>query len=229
MTIADGEPLGFGRGPVAAQGWDQADTSIPEPSLQEVAMAIERPSQPRLEPIDLDAVVDDELRATLSTALTVDGRPLNIFGVLAHHPKLLKRFNLLGGFILNKGLLPERERELVILRVGWNSRAVYEFGQHTVIGKRCGLTDDEITALTRSPHEHDWSADDRALIALADDLADDDCVSDGTWTALALRWSDAELVELLVVAGFYRLVSGFLNSAGVQLDDGVPGFPADCG
>ncbi len=130
-------------------------------------MAIERPSQPRIEPIDLDSVDDDELRATLSTALTVDGRPLNIFGVLAQHPKLLKRFNLLGGFILNKGLVPERERELVILRVGWNAQAVYEFGQHTVIGKRCGLTDDEISALTRSPHEHHWSADDRALIALA--------------------------------------------------------------
>ncbi len=192
-------------------------------------MATERPSHPRIEPVDLGSVDDDELRATLSTALTVDGRPLNIFGVLAHHPKLLKRFNLLGGFILNKGLLPERERELVILRVGWNARAVYEFGQHTVIGKRCGLADDEITALTRSPHEHDWSADDRALIALADDLAADDCVSDGTWTALALRWSDAELVELLVVAGYYRLVSGFLNSAGVQLDDGIPGFPTDHG
>jgi alkylhydroperoxidase family enzyme len=104
-------------------------------------------------------------------------------------------------------------------------RAVYEFGQHTVIGKRCGLTDDEIAALTKSPYEHEWSADDRALIALADDLDADDCVSDGTWMALTERWSDAELVELLVVAGFYRLVSGFLNSAGVQLDDGVPGFP----
>ena len=77
----------------------------------------------------------------------IDGRPLNIFGVLGHHPKLLKRFNLLGGFILNKGLIPERERELVILRVGWNAQAVYEFGQHTVIGQRCGLTDDEIAAL----------------------------------------------------------------------------------
>ena len=43
---------------------------------------------------------------------------LNIFGVLGHHPKLLKRFNLMGGFLLNKGLLPERERELVILRTG---------------------------------------------------------------------------------------------------------------
>jgi alkylhydroperoxidase family enzyme len=189
-------------------------------------MAPQRPTAPRIEPIDLDDVTDDELRDTLASALTLDGRPLNIFGVLGHHPKLLKRFNLLGGFILNKGLLPERERELVILRVGWNARAVYEFGQHTVIGRRCGLTDDEITALTLSPDDHQWSADDRALIALADDLAADDCVSDGTWLALAERWSEAELVELLVVAGFYRLVSGFLNSAGVQLDDGVPGFPS---
>ena len=185
-----------------------------------------RPTSSRIEPIGLDDVTDDELRDTLAGALTLDGRPLNIFGVLGHHPKLLKRFNLLGGFILNKGLIPERERELVILRVGWNAQAVYEFCQHTVIGKRCGLTDDEIAALTMSPHDAPWSAEDCALIALADDLAADDCVSDGTWLALSDRWSEAELVELLVVAGFYRLVSGFLNSAGVQLDDGVPGFPS---
>jgi alkylhydroperoxidase family enzyme len=188
-------------------------------------MASERPTHPRIAPIDLDDVTDEELRTTLAGALTLEGRPLNIFGVLGHHPKLLKRFNLLGGFLLNKGLIPERERELVILRIGWNARAVYEFGQHTVIGGRCGLTDAEIAALTKEPDEYDWSADDRALIAMADELAADDCVGDATWNALATRWSDAELVELLIVAGFYRLVSGFLNSAGVQLDDGVPGFP----
>jgi 4-carboxymuconolactone decarboxylase len=188
-------------------------------------MASDRPTRPRLDPIDLDQVSDDELRTTLEGALTLDGRPLNIFGVLGHHPKLLKRFNLLGGFLLNKGLLPERERELVILRIGWNAQAVYEFGQHTIIGRRCGLSDDEIAALTRSPDDHPWGSEDRALIALADDLAADDCVSDPTWSSLTQRWSDAELVELLIVAGFYRLVSGFLNSAGVQLDDGVPGFP----
>ena len=157
--------------------------------------------------------------------LTLDGTPLNIFGVLGRHPKLLKRFNLLGGFLLNKGLLPEREREIVILRIGWNARARYEFGQHTLIGRRCGLTDAEIVALTLPAADHDWSDDDRALIALADELADDDCVGDATWQRLANRWDDAELVELLVLAGFYRMVSGFLNSAGVQLDDGVPGFP----
>jgi len=190
----------------------------------------ERPTEPRIAPVDLSGdrsggTVDPELAQILEGALTHDGTPLNIFGVLGRHPKLLKRFNLLGGFLLNKGLLPERERELVILRIGWNAQAKYEFGQHTIIGKRCGLTDDEIAALTRAPDAHTWSAGDRDLISMADELGADDCVSDATWERLASRWSEPELVELLVVAGFYRLVSGFLNSAGVQLDEGVPGFP----
>ncbi len=181
-----------------------------------------RPTEPRIEPI---TEFDGELADIMATALTHDGTPLNIFGTLGRHPKLLKRFNLLGGFLLNKGVVPARERELVILRVGANAQAEYEFGQHTLIGLDCGLTEDEIAALTRDPASHDWSADDLALIALADDLHADDCVTDATWSVLANRWDDDQLVELLVVAGFYRLVSGFLNSTGVQLDDGVPGFP----
>lgn len=181
-----------------------------------------RPTEPRIEPITR---FEGELAEIMSTALTHDGRPLNIFGTLGRHPKLLKRFNLLGGFLLNKGQVPARERELVILRVGANARSEYEFGQHTVIGRASGLTDEEIVASTRDPDAHPWSDDDRALIALADDLHADDCVTNATWDRLATRWDDAQLVELLVVAGFYRLVSGFLNSTGVQLDEGVPGFP----
>jgi 4-carboxymuconolactone decarboxylase len=190
----------------------------------------ERPTTSRITPVDLAEdrspnSVDPELAEILSHALTHNGAPLNIFAVLARHPKLLKRFNLLGGFLLNKGLLPARERELVILRIGWNAEAVYEFGQHTIIGRQVGVTDEEISALTRARDSHPWSTGDAALIAMSDELSDDDCVSDATWELLAARWSEAELIELLIVAGFYRLVSGFLNSAGVQLDEGVAGFP----
>lgn len=181
-----------------------------------------RPSEPRIEPV---TEFEGELADIMATALTHDGTPLNIFGTLGRHPKLLKRFNLLGGFLLNKGVVPARERELVILRVGANARAEYEFGQHTLIGRECGLTDAEIVALTGDPDDHPWSSADRALIALADELHADDCVSDETWSSLAETWDDPQLIELLVVAGFYRLVSGFLNSTGVRLDDGVPGFP----
>lgn len=205
--------------PVAALPGDRRTFT----TVAQVTDQARRPSRPRIEPI---TEIDGELEEILAAALTHDGKPLNIFGTLGHHPKLLKRFNLLGGFILNKGMIPARERELVILRVGANARAQYEFGQHTIIGLDAGLTQDEIDALIQEPTTHGWSDGDRALIALADDLHEDDCVGDDTWAQLSNRWNDAELVELLVVAGFYRLVSGFLNSTGVQLDDGVPGFPA---
>lgn len=164
------------------------------------------------------------MRQVLEGTLNRDGRPLNIFGVLAHNPRILKRFNVLGGGLLAKGLLPAREREIVILRVGWNARAVYEFGQHTLIGREAGLTDAEIAAIC-GVGDHQWAPADHLLLTMADELCEDDCVSDDTFAALAERWGEAELVELVVCAGFYRMVSGFLNSFGVPLDDGVPGWP----
>lgn len=154
-----------------------------------------------------------------------DGGPINIFATLAHHPKVLKRFTTYAGYFLNKGLLPPREREIVILRVGWNCRSVYEFGQHTLIGRRVGLTDAEIAALTQEPTLYPWTTRDRTLIDMCDDLCADDCVSDATWGRLTGDWNEAELVELVMVAGTYRLVSGFLNTMGVQLDADTPGWP----
>ncbi len=182
----------------------------------------DRPGTPRIQPIEK---AEGELAEILAGALTRDGEPLNIFGVLAHHPKLLKRFNLFGGFLLAKGLLPAREREIVILRIGWLARAEYEVGQHTIMGRDAGLSDDEIRRLTLPVDAGGWDESDRLLVAMADELADDDCVSDATWAGLAERWSAAQLIELLVVAGFYRLVSGFLNSTGIGREAGVPGFP----
>jgi 4-carboxymuconolactone decarboxylase len=177
---------------------------------------------PRIAPIVADAT-NAELFAN---TLTVEGKPINIFGTLAHHPKLMDRFNRMGGFLLNRGLIPAREREIVILRIGWNSQSVYEFGQHTIIGERVGLSSEEVRALTNSVSDGPWSSDDAALVELADNLCRDNVVSDVTWTKLRARWNEAELVELVIVAGFYRMVSGFLNTMGVELDPGVPTWPA---
>jgi 4-carboxymuconolactone decarboxylase len=184
------------------------------------------PNGPRIAPIDPSTITDPEFLATLQkTLLREDGKPINIFGTLAHHPKLLDRFNRMGGFLLQKGLLPAREREIVILRVGWNSQSVYEFGQHTIIGERAGISSDEISALTKSANAHSWSTEDLALIALADELCSNNVVSDPTWAQLSTRWTEPELIEMVITAGFYRLVSGFLNTMGVQLDPGVPSWP----
>jgi alkylhydroperoxidase family enzyme len=126
---------------------------------------------------------------------------------------------------LNRGLLPAREREIVILRVGRNTGSVYEFGQHTVIGRNCGLRDDEIAALARDVSSHSWSERDRGLIMMTDEICADDCVSDPTWQELRAGWTDAELCELVLLVGLYRMVAGFLNTMGVELDPDTPGWP----
>ncbi len=180
-----------------------------------------RPSQPRIHP---RADIPPELAELV--AVRGQGPPINILATLAHAPNVLKRFSQMGGTLLFRGAVGDREREIVILRVGSNCRSVYEFGQHTAIGKASGLTDAEIKALTLPVAEGTWSEQDQALIALADDLCADDCVSDATWAQLATTWDERQLIELVVCAGFYRMVSGLLNSAGVQLDEGVAGWPA---
>lgn len=182
-----------------------------------------RPASPRIAPlVDLTAEVQTIMGGGINSPA---GTPLNIFGTIAHHPRLLKRFMNFAGMFLNKGLLPAREREIVILRVGWNCQSVYEFGQHTLIGQRVGLSLKEVDALTKDVNQHGWSDHDRVLINMSDELCQDDCVSTATWTELSQRWNEAELIELVMVAGTYRLVSGFLNTMGVELDAETPGWP----
>lgn len=180
---------------------------------------------PRIDPLP-EAAWDDDTRAILEATGANFGQPLNIFTTLAHHPKLLKRWLVFGNSLLMKGIVPARDRELAILRTGWNCGSEYEFGQHVLLGRAAGITDDEIVALARG--EGEWSDRDAAVLALADELHADQTVGDDTWQRLTAHYETDQLIELIMTIGQYHLVAMVLNSAGVQLDDGVPTF-ADLG
>jgi alkylhydroperoxidase family enzyme len=155
---------------------------------------------------------------------------LNIFGTLRRNPRLYKAFLALGGHLLGASSVPAREREIVILRTGRQALSEYEFGQHTALGRQAGLTDAEIRALAGPDGAGDSLAEaDSDLVNMVDELCAEDIVSERTWQRLAQRWTDEQLLELLVLAGFYRLVSGVLTSVGVALEEGTAGWPAEAG
>ena len=167
---------------------------------------------------------DDETREILN-ASQMGGRVLNIFQTLAHHPKLLKRWLVFGNHILFKATISPRERELLILRTGWNCRAEYEWGQHVLIGKQFGITDEEIGRITRGPDAPGWDAFEATLLRAADELHRDSRIGDATWQALSARYDTRQIIDVIFTVGQYTLVSMALNSLGVQLDEGIPGFP----
>src|SRR5262249_42492513 len=116
------------------------------------------------------------------------------------------------------------ERELVMVRVGWLCRAEYEWGQHVVIGKKAGLTDDEIERVKEGPDAHGWSEFDAALLRAVDELRGQAFISDAVWDALAATYDMRQLLDLIFTVGQYNLVSMALNTLGVRLDEGVAGF-----
>jgi 4-carboxymuconolactone decarboxylase len=182
-----------------------------------------RLAEPRIPPVGEDAPIDDDAREVLARASL--GPAVNIFRTLAHHPKLFKRWLVFANHVLFKSSLPPRDRELVILRTGWLCRAEYEWGQHVIIGRAAGISDEEIERITRGPDAPGWDPFDATLLRAADELHADSLVSDATWKALGERYSTEQLMDVVFAIGQYTLVSMALNSFGVQLDPGVEGFP----
>jgi len=186
------------------------------------------PEKPRLAPLP-EAQWDEEIRPLLRAMPGPDGRPLHIFATLAHHPKLLKRWLVFGAHVLSKSTLPARERELAILRSGWLCRCEYEWGQHVLIARGVGLSDEEIARVARGPDAPAWAPRDAALLRAVDELHAAASIGDATWAALAEHFDTTQLIDLVFAVGQYHLVSMALNSLGVEREPGVPGFAETAG
>jgi 4-carboxymuconolactone decarboxylase len=181
-----------------------------------------RLTTPRVPPLPIDEI-DPEIRERIAGG-PGDGAVLNIFRTLAQHPKLLKRWLVFGSHVLGRSSLGAREREILILRIGWLCGAEYEFAQHVLIGRRAGLADADIQRIVDGPDSAGWDPFEAALVRAADELHRDAIVSDQTWKMLSARYGTEQLMDAVFTVGQYNMVSMALNTLGVQLDAGLEGF-----
>ena len=188
-------------------------------------------SSPGLEPrVPLVPVDDPRMADAVAKGLTgPDGELLNIFGALANHPDLLRRWLVFASHVLAKNTVPARERELLILRTGALCRSPYEWGQHVIIGQAAGLSDLEIEACKRGSDDPSWSVADAEVLRAAEELHEQSGIGDVTWAALSNRWTVAQMMDMVATVGNYHLVAMFLNTLQVPLDAGVPHDPEIAG
>ena len=189
------------------------------PSRRDVDLSL---AAPRIEPVVL-AAAPTEIRAMLDPSGS--GRDIAaVYRTFARHPKLYAPRQILSEYIRTKSTLSPRVREMLILRIGWRCRSAYEWAAHAPAGRRAGLTNDQIRMLAKSGYEG-WTAADAAIVRAADELFDDDTLSDATWNALDDQFDERQLLDLLITTGGYRMVSMVLNTFGVPAEPNSESFP----
>jgi alkylhydroperoxidase family enzyme len=157
---------------------------------------------------------------------TMLARLPEIMRTMLRHPALFARQTDIGIQLLAHGTLPERDRELAILRIGWLCGAPYEWGEHVLIAKKVGITSAEIAATTIGSAAPDWNDHERAIVRAVEELHADAMISDATWAALAQRFDERQLIELPVVIGQYQTVAYYQNALRIPLHHDNPGLSA---
>ncbi len=117
-----------------------------------------------------------------------NGQVLGVWSTCAQAPDLCKAWLVFTDYLLRESTLPLRDRELLIMRIGWLNHGAYEWAAHRGVAGRAGITDQELVRITEGPDADGWSAWDVALLRAADELHTDGLISDPTWATLAERY-----------------------------------------
>ena len=156
--------------------------------------------------------------------------PSNVLGLFANHPALAKAFLRYNAYLLGRdSTIPPHIRELAILRVAWRRRCRYEWAQHVRIARRAGVTDAEIAMVRAGADARAGAGDGDApgheitalIITAADELDANSGLSDATYQALADKFDDRQLMDLVFTIGTYGLLAMAFNAFGLDLDPGL--------
>lgn len=144
--------------------------------------------------------------------------PPNVFTTLARNRGLFRRWLWFAGGLMPGGKLPRRDTELVILRVAHRRECIYEWNHHKHLGRRAGLSGEEIEAVREGPEAAVFSPHQKLLLRGADELIGDGAISDETWAGLSASLDEARLIELCLLVGHYEMLAKTINTLGVQTD-----------
>lgn len=167
-----------------------------------------------------------EVQDWLSKIMPPGVPPLTLFTTLARDPRLFGKF--FAGGLLDRGHLSLRQRELVIARTTALCQSEYEWGVHiTLFAQRVGFDSTQIRALVHgTPEESCWSDNDAKLLTMCDALHHTSTLTDEQWNALRSDFGEEAIIELLLLAGFYRTVSYLTNALNLPVEVYAAKFPA---
>ncbi|MGI9247474.1 MAG: carboxymuconolactone decarboxylase family protein [Woeseiaceae bacterium] len=152
----------------------------------------------------------------------MNGRPLNVHSLMANHPDLLNAWWDFRNYSVQGGALPQRDCELVILRVAVHMRSWYEWASHVDRGLAAGLTIEEIECVRQGPDAPNWDDHDSLLLKSVDELVTERAISTTTLNKLASHFSENQVMDVIAIHGVYITLGCMVNTWGLNLDEHIP-------
>lgn len=185
------------------------------------------PLPPRILP--LEPPYEPEVAAALAKWMPPGAavEPLKLFRVLSHNQQISERMRVLGAGLLGRhSSIDPCEREVVIDRTCARCGCEYEWGVHvTSFGQVLGIPEGLLLATATPSAGAGWTERQALLIQLVDELHDTATISDHLWKQLEACWSEVQIIELLVLVGWYHLISFVANAAHIELEEWAARFP----
>ena|SRR5262245_44845157 len=152
--------------------------------------------------------------------------PLVLFTTLARDQRLFER--CMHGAPLDVVHLTLRQREIVIDRVTALCGSEYEWGVHIAFfAKPAGLSDEQIASTAKAGGADPvWSEQERLLLSACDQLHANCDIDEASWRALRESFCDEAILEILMLAGYYRMIAYFTNALRLPLEPYGTRFPA---
>jgi len=175
--------------------------------------------QPRVEP-GTWREVGPVIAAFAAVAGRVTGTtPPAVFLTLGRHRRLFWGWLHFAGRLMPGGRLARREAELVILRVASLLGSEYELNQHRRLGRRAGLSVEEVAVAEGDPAAERLSARETLALRVAEEMVADQDISDVLWAELGRLFDDRERIELVLLVGHYAMLATVLKAFRVQPDE----------
>lgn len=163
----------------------------------------------------------DEYQELIVSSLQ-PGKTVNVYRAIGNNPEVLNGLRTFLGTLWDETGLDDHQRELVILGVANEIQSRYIWHSHVGIGRREGVTDDEILAISTGQLD-EFDTDDEtllryALAAMAGEVDDD--VHD----AARDRFDDETITGVAALATGYVLLGRLIDALGVELETEFVGW-----
>jgi alkylhydroperoxidase family enzyme len=178
------------------------------------------------QPLRTRVLLDPDAAAKSAEVLASLSQLPEIVRTMLRHAALFSVHTDVGIHLLSRGAMSLRDRELAVLRIAWLCQAPYEWGEHVMVGKRFGLSSEDIARVIEGPTAVTLDEHERAILQAVDELHSDAMISDATWNTLAKRLDERQLIELPIVVGQYQSVAYYQNSLRLRLHTGNLGLKA---